>query len=174
MKKVFSISKISLEILLFVATEEWLALFTLWLVLVDELVQGVEAWVGGAVHVVPPVADEVLLIKDNFIEKRKKINLIIFWCTSLGYHNFFDLPYFHSIILKEEFYLEKHFNAKCISFLVSSFLSCSYLIVVLLCAVIIRFTWLKTVPLGHKKLSEFPLGWHMWKTWTKTNNKQII
>ena len=45
--------------------EEGVALFTLWLVLVQELVETVEVGLVGTVHVVPPVADEVLLVEDG-------------------------------------------------------------------------------------------------------------
>jgi hypothetical protein len=44
---------------LIVDAEKGLALFTL-LLLIDKLVEGVEAGAGGTVDVVPPVADEVL------------------------------------------------------------------------------------------------------------------
>ena len=47
--------------------EERCALFTLGLVLVEELVEAVEVGLGGAVDVVPPVADEVLLVEDGAV-----------------------------------------------------------------------------------------------------------
>ncbi len=52
---------------LVVDAKKRLALFTLRLVLVDELVEGVEAGAGSAVDVVPPVADEVLLVEDGTV-----------------------------------------------------------------------------------------------------------
>ena len=50
---------------LVVGAEERVASFTLGLVLVDELVEAVEVLDVAAVGVVPPVADEVLLVEDG-------------------------------------------------------------------------------------------------------------
>ena len=62
---------------LVVDTEETLALFTLGLVLVDELVERVEAGAGGAVHVVPPVTDEVLLVEDRAVGAQEAVGVAV-------------------------------------------------------------------------------------------------
>ena len=62
---------------LFFATEERLALFTLRLILVDELIEGVEAWVGSTVNVVPPVTDEVLLVEDGTVGAQEAVGVTI-------------------------------------------------------------------------------------------------
>ena len=66
-----------LFVCLFFATEEWLALFTLRLILVDELIEGVEAWVGSTVDVVPPVTDEVLLIEDGTVGAQEAVGISV-------------------------------------------------------------------------------------------------
>ena len=63
--------------LLVVDTEERLALFTLGLVLVDELVERVEARARGAVHVVPPVADEVLLVEHGAVGTEEAVGVTV-------------------------------------------------------------------------------------------------
>ena len=62
---------------LFFATEERFALFTLRLILVDELIEGIEAWVGSTVHVVPPVTDEVLLVEDGTVGAQEAVGVTI-------------------------------------------------------------------------------------------------
>ena len=61
---------------LVVDAEERLALFTL-LLLVDELVERVEARAGGAVDVVPPVADEVLLIENGSVGAKEAVGVAV-------------------------------------------------------------------------------------------------
>ena len=56
---------------LVIDAEERLAIFTLLLVLIDELVEGVKVVWGCAVHVVPPVADEILLVENGSIGAQK-------------------------------------------------------------------------------------------------------
>ena len=63
--------------LLVVDTEERLALFTLGLVLVDELVERVEARARGAVHVVPPVTDEVLLVEHGAVGTEEAVGVTV-------------------------------------------------------------------------------------------------
>ncbi len=58
-------------------TEERVALFTLGLVLVEELVEAVEVLAGGAVHVVPPVADEVLLVEDGAVRAEEGVEVAV-------------------------------------------------------------------------------------------------
>ena len=60
---------------LVLGTEERVALFTLGLVLVEELVEAEEVLAGGAVHVVPPVADEVLLVEDGAVGAQESVEV---------------------------------------------------------------------------------------------------
>lgn len=53
------------------------AFFTLWLILVDELVESVEAGSGGAVEVVPPVADEVLLVEHGAVGAEEAVEVAV-------------------------------------------------------------------------------------------------
>jgi len=41
--------------------------------LVDELIEGIEAGIGGTVDVVPPVADEVLLVEDGAVGAQEAV-----------------------------------------------------------------------------------------------------
>ena len=66
-----------LFVCLLFATEERFALFTLRLILVDELIEGVEAWVGSTVNVVPPVTDEVLLVEDGTVGAQEAVGVTI-------------------------------------------------------------------------------------------------
>jgi hypothetical protein len=59
--------------LLVLRAKERSADFTLWLVLVDELVQGVEVGRGRAIYVVPPVADEVLLVEHGAVRAEEAV-----------------------------------------------------------------------------------------------------
>ena len=51
--------------------EEGLAYFTIFLLLVDEFIHWVKGFRGCAVHVVPPVANEVLLVENGSIGAQK-------------------------------------------------------------------------------------------------------
>ncbi len=62
---------------LVVGAEERVALFTLWLVLVEELVECIEVLRGGAVKVVPPVADEVLLVEDGAVGAQEAVEVSV-------------------------------------------------------------------------------------------------
>ena len=61
------------SLFLVLGAEERVALFTLGLVLVEELVESVEVGLGRAVHVVPPVADEVLLVEDGAVGAQEAV-----------------------------------------------------------------------------------------------------
>ena len=67
----------SLRPFLVLGTEERVALFTLGLVLVEELVEAEEVLAGGAVHVVPPVADEVLLVEDGAVGAQESVEVAV-------------------------------------------------------------------------------------------------
>ena len=60
-----------------VTAEERVALFTLWLVLVQELVQVVEALGVATIKVVPPVTDEVLLVKHGTIGAEEAVEVAV-------------------------------------------------------------------------------------------------
>ena len=47
------------------------------MVLVDKLVEGVEAGVGSTVHVVPPVTDEVLLVEHGAVGAQETVGITV-------------------------------------------------------------------------------------------------
>ena len=59
------------EFFLVIDTEKGFAFFTTFLVLIDKFVQSIEIWRSGAVHIVPPITNEVLLIENCAIRAQK-------------------------------------------------------------------------------------------------------
>ena len=51
--------------------EKGLAFFTIFLVLVDEFIKGVKIGRGCTIHVIPPIADEVLLVENRSVGAQK-------------------------------------------------------------------------------------------------------
>ena len=62
---------------LVIGAEKRVALFTLRLILIQELVESEEVGVGGAVDVVPPVADEVLLVEDGAVGAKEGVEVAV-------------------------------------------------------------------------------------------------
>lgn len=62
---------------LVVDAEEGLAIFTIFLVLIDEFVQWVKTGGGCTIHVVPPVANEILLVENCAIRAQERIVVAI-------------------------------------------------------------------------------------------------
>ena len=52
---------------LVIDAEEGLAIFTICLILINEFVESVEIYGGCAIYVVPPIANEVLLIENGSV-----------------------------------------------------------------------------------------------------------
>ena len=64
-------------IFLVIDTEKGFAFFTTFLVLIDKFVQSIEIWRSGAVHIVPPITNEVLLIENCAIRTQKWVVIAI-------------------------------------------------------------------------------------------------
>ena len=73
--------------------------------MVDELVEAVEAGIGGTVDVVPPVADEVLLIEDGAVGAQETVGVAVGLAhvEHLGKERHEEMK--HRIILKNIFLL---------------------------------------------------------------------
>ena len=65
------------EFFLVIDTEKGFAFFTTFLVLIDKFVQSIEIWRSGAVHIVPPITNEVLLIENCAIRTQKWVVIAI-------------------------------------------------------------------------------------------------
>ena len=65
------------RISLLVNAEQGLANFTLFLFLVDEFIEGVEVGRSCTIDVVPPIANEVLLVENGSIGAQKGIKVTI-------------------------------------------------------------------------------------------------
>ncbi len=62
---------------LVVNAEEGLANFTIFLLLVDKFIQGIEVGRGAAIDVVPPVANKVLLIEDGSVGTEEIVHISV-------------------------------------------------------------------------------------------------
>lgn len=65
------------RIFLVIDAEEGLAIFTIFLVLVDEFIQGVKVGRSRAINVVPPVANKVLLVENRAVGTQKRVVVTI-------------------------------------------------------------------------------------------------
>lgn len=63
--------------ILVIDAEEGLAIFTIFLVLIDELIQGVEIRGRSTVHVIPPVANKVLLVENRSVGTQERVIIAI-------------------------------------------------------------------------------------------------
>ena len=62
---------------LVIDTEKGFAFFTTFLVLIDKFVQSIEIWRSGAVHIVPPITNKILLIENCAIGAQKWIVIAV-------------------------------------------------------------------------------------------------